>query len=211
MTHGSKVKSFAFQVGTPTVGVNSYALLIRDMLLSRWMILPAFASVARFGRSKAKIVQGNQIPYLGVYINNEVMTPDGDANVGEQRFLHTLTIGISYLTQNNNSDLAENRMDSAHWALMNYFTQQRWDRSKDDSVRIEACTRVTRTHSYGTMKLDQETPTAELQMEMQFTYRTRFEPVVTDDLLVWHVDVYPNNDKDTGIDFEAEWHLPPPD
>src|SRR5215471_12955810 len=60
-----------------------------------------------------------------------------------------------------------------------------------DNTRVESITRGDRTHHWGSMKLDNETPYGELQYDAWVTYRTSFEPIITDDLTRIHVETVP--------------------
>lgn len=177
--------------------VNSYSILIRDGLLARVQALPFFATVAKFGHSKAKIIQAEHIPYFGCYLIEENLSPDGDANAAEPRFLHRLNLGFSYIIQNIDPDEAEDTLDAGHWAVMNLLTQPDWHTFRDGNAvvlaQIEAVTGGHRSHEFGSIGSSQnETPIAEMRMELTYTFRTGFPPVIPDILEHVHVEtVYP--------------------
>jgi hypothetical protein len=169
---------------------NSYAMDIRNELLSRIKTFPVFADVARFGRSPMLTVQSEDIPYLGVYLVEEQLTPDGDANAGEPRFQSRAKIGFQYVVQNNDPDLAEDKLDLGYWELMkNFFEVQRWDYFADDTIWVEAVERGSRSHHYGNAGNDNRTPYAELRADLIFMQRETFPPPVTDMLKSIHITV----------------------
>jgi len=180
----------------PIVFYQSYSQVIRDALFAKAVQLPFFQGwVAR--RSKQLQIQPPQdIPYLGVYIIEEQMGPDGDANAGDIRFVHSLRIGFQVIILNNDPVKSELKLDAAFWALMNGL----WRDPKltnfinsdmPDNTRIEGVTRGNRTHHWGSGGLDNELPYGELQYDAWISYRTNFAPIITDDLNRIHVETVP--------------------
>jgi hypothetical protein len=135
------------------------------------------------------VVQIEHLPYLGVYIVDETMLPDGDANAHAPSFIHTLKIGFSVIIANNDMDVAEAMVDAAFWRIMNrlwtdagimniYFS------TNPDNTLIEALVRGTRRHVFGNQNRDQQTPIAEVRYEISLTFRTDWPPNIPDDFLV---------------------------
>jgi hypothetical protein len=179
-----------------TPNIYSYSFIIRDGILQRIKQVPTFASVKKFSTTVANRIQpADQIPYFGCYLIDEQLTPDGDANAGEPRFLHTVKIGFSVVIANNDAEAAEASLDSAHWALMNLLTNPAWHRfvvPGYEPIHIEGITRGSRKHIFGNAANTNETPLAELRMDLTFTHRTSFRPGPFDDLKSMHVTVaYP--------------------
>jgi hypothetical protein len=169
---------------------NSYAMTIRNELLKRVKTFPIFADVPRFGKAPMLAVQSEHIPYLGVYLVEEQLTADGDINAGEPRFKSHAKICFQYVVQNNDPDLAEDKLDLAYWAIMtNFFEIQRWDYIADDTVWIEGVERGSRSHHYGNAGKDNRTPYAELRADLTFMQRETFPPPVTDMLKSIHITV----------------------
>jgi hypothetical protein len=187
---------------------NSYTILIRDGLLARVRSLPQFTTIARFGRSRARTIQPEHIPYLGIYLIEEQLGQDGVANSGIPHFLHTVRLGFSYIIFNNDPDESEDFLDQGHWALMNGIMQRpRWQ-IFDNDVRIEAITKGSRKHVYGNSGLNNEKPTAEMQMELTICYRSFFEPIIPDSFDVWHVEgLRAGEDPEQVQRIKAEWDL----
>lgn len=161
----------------------SYPMLVRDGILTRIQAMAAFAGFD-FDTNNAMQVQPEHVPHCGCYLLQEQMTPDGDANAGEVRFSTVAVIGISVIIQDNNAEDAEK--------LLDYYSQQLMRRLftdhtlYDNSVfKIEAFTAGTRTHHFGNMLKDQETPIAELRLQLNVDLGViTHEPQITDDLEV---------------------------
>src|ERR1700743_1949306 len=92
----------------------SFSLVIRDVFYDALRSDPFFASYT-CRKNKMLAVQPQLLPYLGVYIIDETMLPDGDANAGHIRFSHTLRIGFSVMIANNDQVVAEQGIDAAWW------------------------------------------------------------------------------------------------
>lgn len=165
---------------------NSYPILVRDGILARIKAMSFFTGFS-FRSNVALQVQPDDIPFCGVYLLNEQGTSDGDPNAGEVRFRTVAHIGISVIIQNNDSVVAERTLDAASQVLMtNLFSDHTL---YDNSVfKIQAFTNLTRTHVFGNMVKDNETPIAELRIEVSCDLGTvTYPPYVPDDLEVIHV------------------------
>lgn len=180
----------------------SYSAVIRDVLFAKAVTLPFFQDF-KARRCKMLQVQPEHIPYLGLYIIDEQMTPDGEPNSGDIKFTHILKVGFSVIIQNNDPVAAELKLDEAFWALMNgiwrdpYLTNfiDTWNPNagagSPDNVRFEGITRGSRKHMWGSAGLNNEMPYAELQYDASIKYRAEYGPVITDDLLHIHVETVP--------------------
>jgi len=164
----------------------SYALVIRDVFYDAVAGDPFFASyTAR--KNKMLTVQPQLLPYLGVYIIDETMLPDGDGNATCIRFSHTLRIGFSVMVADNDQVVVEQTLDAAFWKIMNRV----WTdagimnliySTNPDNTRIESISRGLRRHVFGNNALNNETPIAELQYDVSCFYRTMWSPEITDTL-----------------------------
>src|SRR5215469_14247691 len=188
----------------------SYGWVIRNAFLDALAADPFFAGYT-VRPNKMLQVQPENLPYLGVYIVDEIMTPDGDANAGDIRFSHVLRIGFSVLIANNDQAVAEQTIDAAYWRiskrlfcdpdLMNLFAS-----SMPDNTRIEGIVRGSRRHAFGNPNFTNEMPLAELQYEISCQFRTMWDSVITDDLeeIDIKVDVPPGTPViDIPITFDA--------
>lgn len=180
----------------------SYSEILRDVLFAKTVTLPFFQGF-KARRCKMLPVEAEHLPYLGVYIVDEVMTPDGDPNAAVIKFIHTLRLGFSVMIRNNDPLAAELKLDEAFWAIMNglwrdpYLTNllNTYDPATGsgtpDNTRFEGVTRGTRKHLWGSTGLNNQTAYAELQYEPSIKYRSDFTPVIPDDLLRIHVETVP--------------------
>jgi hypothetical protein len=189
----------------------SYTWVLREVFLAAVKRLPYFGGGGFTYRRNPHPgpIQIDDIPLVGVYIGDEVMTPDGDGNAGAIRFLHQAKFSFSVLVLNNDPALAEQQLDGAFWAIMNglwrdeYITNflDTWNpqlgADNPDNTRFEAITRGVRRHRFGNAGHNNDTPFAELQYEITMTYRTEFGARVPDDFLHMHVETVPLADDGT--------------
>jgi hypothetical protein len=196
----------------------SYSLVIRDVFFDTLALREPF--FANHFKRKTKMVpsQPDQLPFLGVYIIDETMTPDGDGNAGEVAFIHTLRIGFSVIIANNDQDAAELQIDASFWRIMNRLwtdqyimnlldTHNPTDGSENpDNTRIESISRGVRRHVFGAQQNNNQTPLAELQYDVSCIYRTYWPPLITDDLL--EIDVT-TRIKENAIDIKSKYIFPP--
>ncbi|UPK03106.1 hypothetical protein [Bradyrhizobium sp. 170] len=171
----------------------SFSLVIRDVFFDAVSSDPFFASYSK-RKNKMLSVQHQQLPYLGVYIIDETMLPDGDANAGMIRFSHTLRIGFSVMVANNDQVVAEQQIDAGYWRIMNRLWPDQYimnlfdtmnphtGEPNPDNTRIESITRGVRRHVFGATALNNETPVAEMQYDVSVFFRTGWPPIITDDL-----------------------------
>jgi hypothetical protein len=190
-------------VTTPDpIYANSYSWMIRNVILDRLKLVPPFAAgVVKFSRTPAiGPIQEQHIPYLGVYLMpDETFAEFGQNNHGPQHFLHKLTLGFSYIIENNDTDQVEELLDAGHWSIMKLLHDPDWAKwpAVDPEVyatrqMLEAVVSGSRRFVYGTAGRQNTLPIAEMQMEWIVTYRTFFEPVISDVFEAMHVKViYP--------------------
>ena len=195
---------------TAVIRSHSYSLLIRNGVLARLKLVPPFDGCAAYGRSRARVIQAEHVPYLGCYMVEENLSPHGDANHAEPRFTHKLVLGFSYIIQNNDADLAEDQLDAGHWSVMKLLHDPKWHTFDyvDEDVRIESITGGSRHHLFGNISPQNETPIAEMRMEMTFTYETYFDPMISDVFRTMHMKtVYPWPDDPARQPIITEWVL----
>jgi len=173
----------------------SYSLVIRDSIFAVLVTLPFFQGW-KSRRCKMLPVQPENLPYLGVYIVDEDMRPDGDLNAGDIRFSHSLRLGFSVVIANNDPVAAELKLDASFWAIMNGVWRNDGLTNllisgMEDNTRIEGVARGSRKHIWGNAGLNNETPIAEMQYIATVFYRSQFAPIITDDLLLINVETVP--------------------
>jgi hypothetical protein len=172
----------------------SYSAIIRDALYAKAVTLPFFAGFTS-RRCRQLQIQPQFIPYLGVYIVEEAMAPDGEYQTSMIRFIHSLCIGFSVIINNNDQVEGELKIDEAFWALMNGIWRDPkltnfWFSSLPDNVTFRGVEKGTRRHNFGTSGTN-ETPFAELQYDAWVVYGAEYGPIITDDLLRMHVEIVP--------------------
>jgi hypothetical protein len=171
-----------------TTDVNSYSHIIQLGMLDRMRLVAPFIGAARYARSRARAIRPEHIPLVGCYIMEEGLSPDGEPAVAEPRFLHRLTLAFSYIIMDNDTDEVEDMLDVGHWAIMGLLHDPEWHHFPQ-GVRIEAVTGGNRTHHFGNLGSSQnETPIAEMRMELYLTYRSSFEPYVNDIFKTFHME-----------------------
>jgi hypothetical protein len=172
----------------------SYSHVIRDVLFDALAGDPFFAGYT-CRKNKMLVVRHELLPYLGVYIVDETMTPDGDGNAGEVRFVHNTRIGFSAMVANNDQDACEQTLDSAFWRIMNRLWPDEYIMNlldtmnpntgleNPDNTRIESIERGVRRYVWGNSSLNNQTPVGEMQYDITCRHRTYWSPGPFDDLL----------------------------
>lgn len=169
----------------------SYSFIIRNIFYDALAADPFFADY--FMRKTPMVpVQREQLPFLGVYIANEDMTPDGDSNATVVRFTHMLRIGFSAIVAYSDQDVAEQTIDAIFWHIMDRlwtdanitnmvyaYNYVGGVAQNPDNVRIESIERGVRRHRFGPPSHNSETPIAELQYDVTCKYRTMWWPDIT--------------------------------
>jgi hypothetical protein len=171
------------------MAASSHAMTVRNAALARVRVLPYFANFRRFATSKLMQVQPQDIPFASVYFLREGGTVDGDVGVGEPKFIHDLTLGLSVVVAINNPVGQEEALDAAFEAIMEGVLQSA---GFMHTYGIEGYSRFNRTHEFGTLGSTNELPIGELRLELGIRFRSQWPPVITDDLLVIHEEtVFP--------------------
>jgi hypothetical protein len=178
----------------------SFAFDVRDTFYNV-VTADSFFTGYTFRKNKMLQLQPELIPYLCVYLVDETMVPDGDANAGCIRFSHTARIGFSIIIQNNDGVAGEQTSDQAYLRIMallytNPTVMNVLTTKNVEGVNIEGIVRGTRRHLFGNTGLNNETPFIELQYEAHVFFRTEWYPDITDTLDEIDVTVKPNNDPD---------------
>ncbi|MGY8661772.1 hypothetical protein Q3C01_05305 [Bradyrhizobium sp. UFLA05-109] len=172
----------------------SYSHVIRNVFFDAVSADPFFASYT-CRKNKMLVARPEYLPYLGVYVIDETMLPDGDGNAGEVRFIHALRIGFSVIVANNDQDALEAQLDAAYWRIMNRLwpdeyimnlldtTDPSTGTQNPDNTRIESIERGVRRYVWGNAAFNNETPVGEVQYDITCRHRTYWSPVIPDDLL----------------------------
>jgi hypothetical protein len=176
-------------VVTSISDVQSFTLILRNIFYDSLASDPYFAGFAK-RKNKMLTIPLESLPYLGVYIIDEIMGPDGEPNQTEIKFSHTARIGFSVIVPYNDPVVAEKIIDAAFWHIMNRLWRDPVimnvlhanSLSNPDNIRVESINRGVRKHVYGTAQANNETPTAELQYDVSIYYRSEWPPIIADEL-----------------------------
>jgi hypothetical protein len=173
----------------------SYTWALREAMIETLAPLPCFQGFT-LRRNGQKRIETWQLPVLGVYLLPERMAPDGDANAGPVKFIHNFQVGLSVIIANNDPDIAEQKLDAAFWAIMNALWPSQsfmrmYNSPNPDGVAIEGVVAGVRRMVYGAVGKNNETPVAELQYEVNCTYRSYWPPAIADTLDKIAVTVIP--------------------
>jgi hypothetical protein len=188
-------------------------MLVRDHLLERLQGLAFFTAHGFFfSTNKAHVIQPENIPLAAVYFIEETNSPDGDANVGEVRFRCVARYGFSVMIQNNDATAAENKLDEAMAAINSLFKDPRvynWDGSSG-LAKIQAFTRGSRTHQFGSVGAENEMPVAELRFDLTADLGViTYDPDVVDDFNTIHVETrYPPGSSDGTPQVTVQYDIP---
>lgn len=165
---------------------------IRDAFYNILVARPFFAGFT-YRKNKFNPVLKNLIPYLGVYVLNEITTPDGDANAGCVRFVHNARIGFSCVVTDNDQVALEGKADAAQQEIMvaSFCDLKLLNVLKSDNPEdalIEAISRGEARTVFGSSTQENETPFAELEYVITATYRSEWYPDIPDELDTIHVE-----------------------
>jgi hypothetical protein len=184
----------------------SYAFRIHGKAFDILANAPLFAGFVCKRLDKALPIEANvptQIPFLGVYLVDESMGPDGDINAGNIRFTHTIRLGVQALLKNSDQVLLETDLDRIYWYVAHSlldndgFTNMLLaDMAGIDNSSIEGFTRVAVRRRFGSSGSANETPLGELQFELTCQIRSMWQPWSFPDLeRVTLTTVYPSAEK----------------
>lgn len=161
---------------------DTHATVIHKAALSRLSTLTGFTT---FRKSPMLHVDPKALPCLSVYLMRERMVAEGDANAGEPRFVHTVTLGISGACVASG---ANDQLDALDTAMSSVLTKLLTD--PKFIALVEGVESIDRRNVF---EKAAETPLAEVQIEMVVSFRTDWPPVVEDDFKIMHVETtYPN-------------------
>jgi hypothetical protein len=137
-----------------------------------------------------------QIPFLGVYLVDENMGPDGDINAGNIRFTHTIRLGVQVLIRNSDQTRLETDLDRIYWYVAHYLLDNDAFTNLLQEDMIEGFNRIAVRRRFGSQGSSNETPVGELQFELACQIRTMWQPWDFPDLeRVTLTTVYPSPEK----------------
>jgi hypothetical protein len=195
------------QAAIDVAAPNSYEHIVHMGILERMKTMSMFEPVKQWAQNRHKgPVQKENLPFFGCYFMESRAVPDGDSNAGCPAFVDRLKLGFSVIILSNDEKQAHENLDRAYWAIMKYLHRQDWFRfpmpPPMKPIDCEGVEGHFHRFVFGNTAIDNETPVAELQLDVTLKWRTMFPPLVEDPLKTVHVTI-----DDRYKPFTAEWTL----
>jgi hypothetical protein len=128
-----------------------------------------------------------QIPFLGVYLSDDVLAVDGDPNAGDIRFSEMVTLGFQVVIKNNDPVGLLRTLDAATWLIMRRLLRDntltnRLRTTLPGNTTIEGFPRGRVRERWGMTGGTNETPVGERLLELAVLFRTEWYPSDFSDL-----------------------------
>jgi hypothetical protein len=130
----------------------------------------------------------NQVPFIGVFLGEDNLTPDGELQTGDIRFIHAVNIGFQIVVRNNDAVEMQKKLDQASWFILNQLLRDntftnRLHTTMPDNTTFEGIARIRfRPDMWGLGGSKNETPVGERLFVMVFQIRTMWAPTDFPDL-----------------------------
>jgi len=169
----------------------SYSWILLNAIFDRLSTSSFFVNFACKRISAALQIEAPlQMPFLGVFLGEEQLTPDGDLNAGDVRFINNVVIGIQIIVKNNDPNAMLKKLDQASWFVLNQLLRDntlmnRCKTTMPDGqyFRLEGLPRIRfRPDVWGLAGSQNETPFGERLFWMTYQFRTEWYPTDFDDL-----------------------------
>lgn len=161
----------------------SYSWIILNAVYERLSTSSLFTGFPCKRISSALQIQSDiQIPFIGVFLGEENMTPDGDLNAGDIRFEHAIQVGVQIVVKNNDPTLMLAKLDQLSWFVLNQLLRDnsftnRLKTTLPDNVVIEGVPKVYfRPDVWGITTGMNEMPVGERCFWFTFKLRTEWHP-----------------------------------
>lgn len=161
----------------------SYAFIIQNAIFDRISTSSFFTNfVCKRITTALQIETDIQIPFVGVFLGEERMTPDGDLNAGDIRFIHSIPIGIQVVVKNNDPASMRALLDRASWFILNQVLRDNTLTNRilttlPDNVTVEGFPLVNiRPDVWGLTGAKNEQPVGQRLFWITFQLRTWFAP-----------------------------------
>ena len=144
---------------------------IRDGTALRLAVLPGLTNVYK---ARTTPGQDDQLPYACVWYAGERTQPNGDANTGTPSFLHTLTLVVDVMTKaGDDATLDTEIVGLVETARATLMTDPTW------ISLFEGIEKIDTRYSYPKEASD---VVVQAIIEIEVTFRSRWEPVILHDL-----------------------------
>lgn len=152
-------------------------------------------------------LQSDRLPALTVFVLQGRSAPDGEANVGQPRFVNSDTIAISIARGFEDPVLLEGRVELEIDSILNKILTDPTFINFGPNPLFESVTGITR---HWVFPQDGETYFIELRVEITFEYRVEYPPVVEDEFKLLGIrTVFPNGgDPESTQQIVAEYDIP---
>ena len=166
----------------------SYAWIILDWIFTTLKDDPFFENFGVTRISRALPVEAwSQVPFLGVFLGDETMTPDGDPNQGPIRFIHNVPISFQMILRNNDPQILLRDLDRTSWYVMRTLLRSddltnHFDTMLPGGTAFEGITRGRIRDRWGLTGSKNETPVGERQLDLTFMFGTNWAPYGFPDL-----------------------------
>lgn len=194
---------------TGTGGVSdtqSYSWILLNAIFDRLSTSSFFNGfVCKRISSALQIETDIHIPFLGVFLGEEILEPDGDLNAGDVRFINKVTIGIQIIVRNNNPTAMLQKLDQASWFVLNQILRDNTLMNRHKTTmpdgqyfRLEGIPRIRfRPDVWGLVGSQNETPIGERLFWLTYQFRTEWYPTDFDNLeRITVTTAYPPGDPD---------------
>jgi hypothetical protein len=156
--------------------MSSEATLIRDAIFDR---LPALAlNFNKIRKAQIPQIQPDDLPMAAVFIAGENLTPDGDDNAGEPRFVSETTIAVSVIRGFDDPRTLSGEIDQDVDRIESGLLQDPTFVKFGPGAMFEGVSRMNRRRLYPQGGKDGETYFAELRLEMTFVTRVDYPPII---------------------------------
>ena len=183
--------------------MTNHTTAIREAIYSRLEGLTGYKTIRKQGTPTLSV---DDLPALSIFIADERLDPDGDANAGPPKFGVTATIIVAVSRGFDDPSVTDGiidvDIDSIENTLMTDPTFVGF--GTDKAAMFESISGIRRRRIF---EKEGESYFLELQLEFQFFYRWIYDPVISDNFSTLSVTAKPNND-DTADTFNRAWALP---
>jgi len=169
--------------------IQSYAYIIFNAIFDRLSNTSFFSNFVCKRISNALPVEGGiQIPFLGVFLDSESMTPDGPINMTDIGFINNVRVGVQIIVKDNDPNRMRETLDRAYWFTLNQLLRDasltnRFRPDTPDKVPIEGFPRIdVRPDVWGLTGARNETPLGERVFWLTYQFRTAWYPTDFPDL-----------------------------
>jgi hypothetical protein len=165
----------------------SYAWVLIDWIFTQLSNDPFFANFTVKRISSALPVElWSQVPFLGVFVTDEPLTPVGDFPETTIRFTHNVQTGFQIILRNNDSTQLIKDVDSVSWYIMRKLFRMNeltnaFDTGSGVALKGIPRGRVSKLR-YGMAGSKNETPIAERVLDLTFQFESEWYPYGFDDL-----------------------------